>query len=88
METTTKIFMWEQIFLTHAHWEGTYEFEGRENRFSFRRLSVQPDFGGSVVGLFIDNHAKFELEGADLEVLVRSRRPLSLGSSALSVLIS
>ena len=57
------MFLWEQIFINNDHWEGTYDFHNRDYKFSFKRLSVQPDFSGSVLGLFMDRNAKFELEG-------------------------
>ena len=55
--------MWERIFINNDHWEGAYEFHKRKYKFTFESLSVQPDFSGSVLGLFIDSNAKFDLEG-------------------------
>ena len=57
------MFLWEQIFINNEHWEGTYEFHKRKNRFVFKRLSVTLDFSGGVIGLFMDSNAKFELQG-------------------------
>ena len=62
-ETTTKMFLWEQLFIRNEHWEGTYEFHKKKYKFVFKRLSVQLDFSGSVTGLFMDSNGKFELEG-------------------------
>ena len=57
------MFLWKQIFINSEYWEGTYEFHKKMYKFVFKRLSVQLDSIGTVIGLFSDNSAKFELEG-------------------------
>ena len=57
------MFQWEQIFIINDHWEGAYAFRNRKYKFTFKRLSVQPDINGAVLGLFIDKNTKFDLEG-------------------------
>ena len=57
------MYMWEEVFINNDHWEGAYEYHNRKYKFTFKRLTVQPDLGGSVLGLFIDSKAKFDLKG-------------------------
>ena len=42
------MYMWEEVFINNDHWEGAYEYHNRKYKFTFKRLTVQPDLGGSV----------------------------------------
>ena len=55
--------MWKQIFLQHKEWEGIYFYFRNRIKFKLWTISVNMHPDGMVKGLFMDDKAKFDVEG-------------------------